>query len=146
VETLQPPYSLVDRGVEREILPYAEREGIGVIVYSPMGSGLLTGRMSRERIERLPEDDWRKYDARFREPQLSRHLAVVDRLAAVAARYDVSPGAVAVAWTLRNPAVDAAIVGFRRPDQVDPILVAAGLELTDADSAQIEGVPGRRAA
>jgi aryl-alcohol dehydrogenase-like predicted oxidoreductase len=146
VETLQPPYSLVDRGVEREILPYAEREGIGVIVYSPMGSGLLTGRMSRERIERLPEDDWRKYDARFREPQLSRHLALVDRLAAVAARYDVSPGAVAVAWTLRNPAVDAAIVGFRRPDQVDPILVAAGLELTDADSAQIEGVPGRRAA
>jgi aryl-alcohol dehydrogenase-like predicted oxidoreductase len=147
VETLQPPYSLVDRDVEQEILPYAERERIGVIVYSPMGSGLLTGRMSRERIERLPDDDWRAHDARFREPQLSRHLALVDRLAAVAARYDTTPGAVAVAWTLRNPAVDAAITGFRRPDQVDPILAAAaGLRLTDADVAQIEDVRGRRAA
>jgi aryl-alcohol dehydrogenase-like predicted oxidoreductase len=147
VETLQPPYSLVDRDVEQEILPYAERERIGVIVYSPMGSGLLTGRMSRERIERLPDDDWRAHDARFREPQLSRHLALVDRLAAVAARYDTTPGAVAVAWTLRNPAVDAAIAGFRRPDQVDPILAAAaGLRLTDADVAQIEDVRGRRAA
>jgi aryl-alcohol dehydrogenase-like predicted oxidoreductase len=147
VETLQPPYSLVDRDVEQEILPHAEREGIGVIVYSPMGSGLLTGRMSRERIERLPDDDWRAHDARFREPQLSRHLALVDRLAAVAARYDTTPGAVAVAWTLRNPAVDAAITGFRRPDQVDPILAAAaGLRLTDADVAQIEDVRGRRAA
>jgi aryl-alcohol dehydrogenase-like predicted oxidoreductase len=147
VETLQPPYSLVDRDVEQEILPYAERERIGVIVYSPMGSGLLTGRMSRERIERLPDDDWRAHDARFREPQLSRHLALVDRLAAVAARYDTTPGAVAVAWTLRNPAVDAAITGFRRPNQVDPILAAAaGLRLTDADVAQIEDVRGRRAA
>jgi len=147
VETLQPPYSLVDRDVEQEILPHAEREGIGVIVYSPMGSGLLTGRMSRERIERLPDDDWRAHDARFREPQLSRHLALVDRLAAVAARYDTTPSAVAVAWTLRNPAVDAAITGFRRPDQVDPILAAAaGLRLTDADVAQIEDVRGRRAA
>jgi aryl-alcohol dehydrogenase-like predicted oxidoreductase len=147
VETLQPPYSLVDRDVEQEILPYVEREQIGVIVYSPMGSGLLTGRMSRERIERLPDDDWRAHDARFREPQLSRHLALVDRLAAVAARYDTTPGAVAVAWTLRNPAVDAAIAGFRRPDQVDPILAAAaGLRLTDADVAQIEDVRGRRAA
>jgi aryl-alcohol dehydrogenase-like predicted oxidoreductase len=145
VETLQPPYSLVDRGVERETLPYAEREGVGVIVYSPMGSGLLTGRMTRERIEQLPADDWRKRDARFGEPQLSRHLALVDRLAAVAARHNASPGAVAVAWTLRNPAVDAAIVGFRRPDQVDPIIDAAGVELTDADVAQIEDGAGRRA-
>ncbi|MDP9284952.1 MAG: aldo/keto reductase, partial [Actinomycetota bacterium] len=146
VETLQPPYSLVARAVEEQILPYAEREGIGVIVYSPMGSGLLTGRMSRERIERLPDDDWRAHDPRFREPQLSRHLALVDRLAAVAARYDTTPGAMAVAWTLRNPAVDAAIVGFRRPDQVDPILAAAGLRLTDSDVAQIEDARGRRAA
>ena len=98
--------------------------------------------MTRERIERLPDDDWRKHDARFREPQLSRHLALVDRLAAVAARHDTTPGAVAVAWTLRNPAVDGAIVGFRRPDQVDPILAAAGLQLTDADVAQIEDAAG----
>jgi aryl-alcohol dehydrogenase-like predicted oxidoreductase len=138
VETLQPPYSLVDRGAEEEILPYAERQGIGVIVYSPMGSGLLTGRMTRGRIERLPEDDWRKHDARFREPQLSRHLALVDRLGEVAERHGTTPGAVAVAWTLRNPAVDAAIVGFRRPGQVEPIIEADGLELTAADVAQIE--------
>jgi aryl-alcohol dehydrogenase-like predicted oxidoreductase len=146
VETLQPPYSLVAREAEDEILPYCEREDIGVIVYSPMGSGMLTGRMTRERIDGLPEDDWRKHDARFQEPQLSRHLEQVERLKAVAERYDTTPGAVAVAWTLRNPAVDGAIVGFRRPDQVDPILTAAGLELTDDDVATIEGegYAGRR--
>src|ERR1700716_3129851 len=104
VETLQPQYSLIARDVEREILPFAEREGIGVIVYSPMGSGLLTGAMTRERIQSLADDDWRKDDARFEEPQLSRHLALVDRLEAVAERYHTTPGAVAVAWTLRNPA------------------------------------------
>ena len=139
VETLQPPYSLVAREVEDEILPFAEREGIGVIVYSPMGSGLLSGGMSRERIAGLPEDDWRKHDALFREPQLSRHLALVERLETVAERHDTTPGAVAVAWTLANHAVDGAIVGFRRPDQVDPILAAAELELSDNDVAEIEG-------
>ena len=139
VETLQPQYSLVERDVEREILPYVEREGIGVIVYSPMGSGLLTGRMTRERIARLADDDWRKHDARFLEPQLSDHLALVQRLTAVAERYGTTSGAVAVAWTLRHPAVDGAIVGFRHSDQVDPILPAASLELTDEDLAEIEG-------
>jgi aryl-alcohol dehydrogenase-like predicted oxidoreductase len=139
VETLQPQYSLIERDVERDILPFCERERIGVIVYSPMGSGMLTGGMTRERIASLAEDDWRKSDARFTEPQLSRNLDLVQRLTAVADRYDTTPGAVAVAWTLRNPAVDAAIVGFRRPDQVDPILPAAGLELTDQDLAEIEG-------
>jgi aryl-alcohol dehydrogenase-like predicted oxidoreductase len=139
VETLQPQYSLIERDVEREILPFAEREGIGVIVYSPMGSGLLTGRMNRERIEQLPEDDWRKHDARFNEPQLSANLELVERLTAVADRHDTTPGAVAAAWTLANAAVDGAIVGFRRPDQVDPILAAANLELTDDDVAEIEG-------
>jgi aryl-alcohol dehydrogenase-like predicted oxidoreductase len=139
VETLQPPYSLVDRGVEDKILPFAEREGIGVIVYSPMGSGLLTGAMTRERIAGLPDDDWRKRAAQFTEPQLSRNLRFVERLGAVAERHDATPGAVAVAWTLRNPAVDGAIVGFRRPDQVDPIVIAASLELTDEDLATIGG-------
>jgi len=93
-----------------------------VIVYSPMGSGLLTGRMTRERIEHLPADDWRSNDARFREPELSRHLVLVDRLVAVAERHDTSPGAVAVAWALRNPAVNGAIVGFPppRPGRPDP--------------------------
>jgi aryl-alcohol dehydrogenase-like predicted oxidoreductase len=139
VETLQPPYSLIDRTVEREIFPHTRREGIGVIVYSPMASGLLSGAMTRQRVERLPEDDWRKHDARFQEPRLSRHLELVERLNRVAARHGVTVGAVAIAWTLRHPAVDGAIVGFRRPDQVDPILGAANLELDDSDIATIEG-------
>jgi aryl-alcohol dehydrogenase-like predicted oxidoreductase len=139
VETLQPQYSLIERDVEREILPFAERKRIGVIVYSPMGSGILTGGMTRERAERLPEDDWRKHDPRFNEPQLSRNLDLVERLTAVADRYDTTPGAIAVAWTLHNPAVDGAIVGFRRPDQVAPILTAATLDLTNHDIAEIEG-------
>jgi aryl-alcohol dehydrogenase-like predicted oxidoreductase len=139
VETLQPQYSLIEREAEAELLPFAEREGIGTIVYSPMGSGLLTGRMTRERIENLADDDWRKHDERFNEPQLSRNLELVDRLAVVADRHETAPGAIAVAWTLRHPAVDGAIVGFRRPDQVDPILAAANVELTDQDIAEIEG-------
>ena len=139
VETLQPQYSLVAREAEDEILPFAKREGIGVIVYSPMGSGLLSGGMTRERIESLPEDDWRKHDARFREPELSRHLALVERLEAVAERHGATAGAVAVAWTLRNPAVNGAIVGFRRPDQVDSIIAAAMIALDDEDIAWIEG-------
>jgi aryl-alcohol dehydrogenase-like predicted oxidoreductase len=140
VETLQPPYSLIDRAAEAEVLPFAERQGIGVIVYSPMGSGLLTGGITRERIAAMPADDWRKTDPRFTEPQLSRHLALAARLRTIADRHDVSPGAVAVAWTLRNPAVDGAITGFRRPDQVDPVVAAAGLELTEPDLAEINDV------
>ena len=139
VETLQPPYSLIARDVEDEILPFADQEGIGVIAYSPMGSGLLSGKMTRERIESLPDDDWRKRSPEFREPRLSEHLALVERLEAVGERHGVTPGALAVAWTLRNPAVDGAIVGFRRPDQVDPIVTAANLELSDEDVAEIEG-------
>jgi aryl-alcohol dehydrogenase-like predicted oxidoreductase len=139
VETLQPQYSLIARDVEDEILPFAGREGIGVIVYSPMGSGMLTGRMTRERIEGLPDDDWRRDDPRFREPQLTPHLALVARLEAVAARHGVTPAAVAVAWTLRNPAVDGAIVGVRRPDQVAPVVAAADLALDDDDMASIAG-------
>jgi aryl-alcohol dehydrogenase-like predicted oxidoreductase len=139
VETLQPQYSLVARDAESAILPYAEQEAIGVIVYSPMGSGLLTGAMTRRRIEHLADDDWRKHDPRFNEPQLSRHLALVERLERVADRHETTPGAVAVAWTLRTPAVDGAIVGFRRPDQVDPIIAATAVELSDDEAAEIEG-------
>jgi aryl-alcohol dehydrogenase-like predicted oxidoreductase len=140
VETLQPQYSLIERDVEEDVLPFAARERIGVIVYSPMGSGLLTGAMTRERIGRLPADDWRKHDQRFREPQLSRNLALVRRLTRVAGRHGVTPGAIAVAWALRNPAVTGAIVGARRREQVDPIILAAGLELANADLALIEGL------
>jgi aryl-alcohol dehydrogenase-like predicted oxidoreductase len=138
VETLQPPYSLIARDIEDDILPFTRNAGIGVIVYSPMGSGLLTGAMTRERIATLPEDDWRKHDPRFAEPQLSHHLALVERLHTVAARHDTTPGAVAAAWTLHHPAVDGAIIGFRRPDQVDTVLDACRLELTDADLTDIE--------
>ncbi|HEX9481975.1 MAG TPA: aldo/keto reductase [Solirubrobacteraceae bacterium] len=139
IETLQPQYSLIEREIERDLLPFAEREGIGVIAYSPMSSGLLSGGMTRERLESLPEEDLRKRDERFNEPQLSRNLDLVTRLQDVGHRHDTGPGAVAVAWTLRNPAVDGAIVGFRRPDQVDPILAAASLELSDEDISEIEG-------
>jgi aryl-alcohol dehydrogenase-like predicted oxidoreductase len=116
-------------------LPFCEEQDLGVIVYSPMGSGMLTGAMTRERIEHMPDDDWRKHDERFNEPQLSRNLEMVDRLTAIAGRYDTTPGAVAIAWTLRHPAVDGAIVGFRRPEQVDPLVIAANLKLTEDDIA-----------
>ncbi len=139
VETLQPQYSLIARDVEDAILPYAGREGIGVVVYSPMASGMLTGRMTRERIAGLPGDDWRRDDPRFQEPQLTAHLALVARLETVAARHGVAPGAVAIAWTLRHPAVDGAIVGVRHPGQVDPVVAAADLALDDDDVAAIEG-------
>ena len=110
-----------------------------MIAYSPMGSGMLTGAMTRERISSLADDDWRKHDPRFNEPQLSRNLDLVERLGVVADRHDTVSGAVAIAWALANPAVDGAIVGFRRPDQVDPILIAANLELSAEDAAEIEG-------
>ena len=138
IETIQPPYSLVDPSAEEWVLPYAEQHGIGAIVYSPMGSGLLTGAMTRERIAAMPENDWRRTDLRFTEPLLTRHLALADRLRAIGERHGVTPGAVAVAWTLANPAVDGAITGFRRPDQVDPIVAAANLELTAEDLADID--------
>jgi len=140
VETLQPQYSLIERDVERAILPVCERDGIGVIVYSPMSSGLLTGAMTRERVTGLPDDDWRKHDERFREPELSRNLDLVERIGVVADRHGTASGAVAIAWTLGNPAVDGAIVGFRSPEQVDPLIDAANLELSTQDIATIEGV------
>lgn len=142
IETLQPPYNLIERDVEEDVLPFARSEGMGVIVYSPMGSGMLTGRMTRERIAGLPEDDWRKRDPRFNEPELSQNLELVERLKAVADRHGTVPGAVAIAWALRNSAVDGAIVGFRSPEQVDPLLPAAALELSDEDINLIEA--GRR--
>jgi aryl-alcohol dehydrogenase-like predicted oxidoreductase len=139
VETLQPPYSLLERAIEDEILPFCEQEGIGVVCYSPMASGLLSGAMTRERIAALPDNDWRKHDARFNEPELSRNLAIVARLQTVADRHGTTPGAIAVAWTLHHPAVHGSIVGFRRPDQVEPLLTAGTIELTDDDLATIAG-------
>jgi aryl-alcohol dehydrogenase-like predicted oxidoreductase len=138
VASLQPPYSLVHPEVENEILPYCEDQGIGVIVYSPMASGLLSGAMTRERIATLPNDDWRKQHPDFREPRLTAHLALVERLREVGRRHNCSPGAVAIAWTLRNPAVTGAIVGARKPKQVEEVVAAAEIQLTEADVAEIE--------
>jgi len=138
ITSLQPPYSLVHPEVEQEILPYCEQEGIGVIVYSPMASGLLTGAMTRERIASLPEDDWRKHHPDFNEPNLSDNLEFVERLRAIGKRLGIAPGAAAIAWTLANPAVTAAIVGARKRQQVDEVVVAAKTRLTQEDLAYLE--------
>ena len=138
ITSLQPPYSLIKPAVDNEILPFARANNIGVIVYSPMQSGLLTGAMTRERAAQLPADDWRSRNPDFQEPRLSRNLALVDVLRGIGERHGCSPGEVAIAWTLRNPAVTGAIVGARRPDQVEGVLGAAGLELTPDDLAAID--------
>jgi aryl-alcohol dehydrogenase-like predicted oxidoreductase len=146
ITSLQPPYSLVNRKVENEILPFAARENIGVIAYSPMASGLLTGAMTRERIAALPDDDWRKRNANFQEPLLSRNLCLVRRLRDIGIRYGLSAGEVAVAWVLRNSAVTAAIVGARKPGQIKGVWGAARLELSDADLAEIDQFLAKSAA
>jgi len=140
VTSLQPPYSLIRRQIENEILPYCERRGIGGIVYSPMASGLLTGAMTRERIAKFPEDDWRKNSSEFREPKLSKNLELVERLKKVAARYNATPGAIAIAWTLRIPAVTGAIVGARNAKQAEEVMRAGEIKLSSQDIAEIEGV------
>ena len=141
ITSLQPRYSLVHPEVGEEILPFCLRKGIGVIVYSPMASGLLTGAMTRERIANLAEDDWRKHDEDFNEPRLEANLALVENLREVGRRHGGTPGAVAVAWTLRNPAVTGAIVGARRPEQVNDMGKAAAIRLTpeEVDELETEG-------
>jgi len=138
ITSLQPPYSLVATDVQKAILPYALRQNIGVIVYSPMGSGLLTGAMTRERIAAMPADDWRKNSPDFQEPLLSRNLQLVETLRSIGQRHGASAGEVAIAWTLKNPAVTGAIVGIRSAQQAQGIAGAADLELTDAEILEIE--------
>ena len=138
ITSLQPPYSLIRRDIEEEILPFCQREGIGVIVYSPMASGLLTGAMSRERVARLADDDWRKGHPDFQEPRLSEHLALVERLRTVSASHGRSPGEVAIGWTLAHPAVTGAIVGARSAEQADGVMGAGTLRLTNQEKAEIE--------
>src|SRR5271168_2277581 len=133
ITSLQPQYSLVHPDVDKEILPFCQHEGIGVIVYSPMASGLLTGAMTRERIAKLPDDDWRKGNPDFNEPRLSDNLALVSRLRGIGKLHGYAPGEVAVAWTLNNPAVTGAIVGARKPRQVDEVVAAATFQLTHSD-------------
>ncbi|MGA9579908.1 MAG: aldo/keto reductase [Terrimicrobiaceae bacterium] len=139
ITSLQPPYSLIRRDVEKEVLPFCEEQGIGVIVYSPMGSGLLTGAMTAERAAKLPSDDWRSKNPEFQEPKLSQNLQLAQRVQELAERRGVSAGALAAAWTLSNPAVTGAIIGARNARQVQEVFPHADLvvtrdELTDAGS------------
>ena len=143
VTSLQPPYSLLRREIEPDILPYCRRHGIGVLAYSPMASGLLTGTWSPARHAALPDDDWRKHkNPLFQEPRFSRALTAVEALRSVAIRHDASPGAVALAWVLANPAVTAAIVGARRAGQMGDLVSAAGLTLSASERAEIEAATG----
>src|ERR1700730_14624430 len=139
VTSLQPPYSLVHREIEDQVLPYCLREGIGVIVYSPMASGLLTGAMTRERAAKLLKDDWRSGHPDFTEPNLSRNLALVERLQEISRRHNRSAGEAAIAWTLHNPAVTGAIVGVRNARQAEGVMRAGNLSLTDKEVSEIEG-------
>jgi aryl-alcohol dehydrogenase-like predicted oxidoreductase len=138
VTSLQPPLSMLRRGVEQDLLPYCAANGIGVICYSPMQAGLLTGAFTRERAAALPGDDWRRNSPFFKEPELSANLAVVDGLRVIAARRGCSVGELAIAWVLRRPGVTGAIVGARRPEQIEGTIGAAGLFLTVAELAEIE--------
>jgi aryl-alcohol dehydrogenase-like predicted oxidoreductase len=146
ITSLQPRYSLVHREVEQEILPYAQQENIGVIAYSPMASGLLTGAMTPERIAALPADDWRKEHPDFQEPRLSRNLRLVRLLRGIARRHGLTTAEVAVAWVLANPAVTGAIVGARRPDQVRGVVGAADFQLTPRELAEVDAYFAKEAA
>ncbi len=137
ITSAQPPYSLVNPKVQEEILPFCLEHNIGVINYSPMASGLLTGKMTAERIAAMPDDDWRKRSPNFKEPKLGRNLKLAGLLGEIGKQHSVEPGVVAIAWTLHNPAITAAIVGARRPDQVDGILAAATFRLSEQEWQQI---------
>jgi aryl-alcohol dehydrogenase-like predicted oxidoreductase len=137
VETLQPPYSLIDSSVQDEILPYCRKKNIGVIVYSPMASGLLTGSMTKERVAKMPSDDWRKESSEYKEPRIDRNLALAKLLSDIAFPHNLNAGVVAIAWTLQNPAVTAAIVGARSPEQIEELVAAAEFRLSDAELEQI---------
>jgi aryl-alcohol dehydrogenase-like predicted oxidoreductase len=146
VVSLQPPYSLLDRGAEGSVFLFTRQNHIGVIAYSPMASGLLSGTMTRERIAALADDDWRKHAPNFQEPLLSRNLKLVEILRRIGRRRNVTPGEVAIAWTLRNPAVTAAIVGIRRAEQVSGVAGAVDVHLSPDELAEIESTVTRKAA
>ena len=146
ITSLQPPYSIVTREIEKEILPYAAQNKIGVIVYSPMSAGLLTGAMTRERATNLTAEDWRRNLPNFKEPLLSRNLELVEQLREIGRRHARTPGEVAIAWTLHNPAVTGAIVGFRSVKQVTGIIGAAEFRLAFEEMEEIEQALARPSA
>ena len=138
ITSLQPPYAVVRRDIEYEILPFCLAQKIGVIVYSPMYAGLLTGSMTKERVANLLREDWRRNLPGFKEPALSQNLQVVELLRVIGKRHGRSPGEVAIAWTLHNPAVTGAIVGFRSPQQVAGVIGAGEFRLQAAELQEIE--------
>jgi aryl-alcohol dehydrogenase-like predicted oxidoreductase len=137
ITSIQPPYSLVRPEIEAEILPYASQHQIGMIVYSPMGSGMLSGAMSRERVENLPQDDWRRRSPFFQEPALTRNLKIAEKLKEIAARHGRTAGEAAIAWTLRQPAVTGAIVGVRNREQANGIAGAMEFRLSEDEVREI---------
>jgi aryl-alcohol dehydrogenase-like predicted oxidoreductase len=138
VTSLQPPYSILRRQIEADVLPHCEERGIGVIVYSPMFSGMLTGGMTRERAASLPPDDFRSRNPEFQEPKLSKNLELVARLGEIGTRYGRTPGEVAIAWTLRHPRITGAIVGARNAKQAAGVMRAADFHLNAEEIAEIE--------
>src|SRR6266849_7670896 len=139
ITSLQPPYSMIRRSVEKEILAHCQQQGIGVIVYAPMASGLLTGAMTRERAAALPADDFRSRNPEFKDPKLSKNLELVERLRKVGARHGRGPGEVAIAWVLRHPAITGTIVGARNAKQAGGVMRAGDLKLTAEEITEIEG-------
>ena len=144
IASLQPPYSMLHRDVETELLSYCADHKIGVVVYSPMERGLLTGKITRERVQAMPPDDHRRRYAPFQEPQLSANLELVEQLRPIAERNGRTLAQLAIAWVLRRPEVTAAIVGARRPDQVAELAGASGWDLSPADQEAIEALLSRR--
>lgn len=144
VTSLQPIYNIIKRDIEKNVLPYCLEKNIGVIAYSPMMSGLLSGKMTRERILNLPEDDWRKRNAEFREPNLTRNLELVELLSSIGNKHNVSAGEVAIAWTLKNPAITGAIVGARNSNQVEGFINAVNVNLSSEDISMIQNFMERK--
>ena len=137
ITSLQPPYSMINRSIEAEILPFCETNGIGIINYSPMQSGLLTGAMTKERAAAFPKDDFRRNAKAFQQPQLDRNLKLAELLGEIAGRHGVSAGVVAIAWTLAKPGITAAIVGGRSAKQVDGVMPATEFRLTEQEVTEI---------
>ena len=137
ITSLQPPYSMLRRAIEEEVLPFAQANGIGVINYSPMVSGLLTGKMTAERVAALAADDWRRKAPEFNEPRLSRNLKLVELLREIGSAHGVTPGVVAVAWTLHHPAITAAIVGGRSAQQAEGLAPALDFRLSEDEYKRI---------
>lgn len=134
----QPPYSMLNRAIEAEILPFCQKNNIGTINYAPMHSGLLTGAMTKERVANFPKDDFRRNAKNYQEPLLSRNLAVADFIGEIGKRHGVSAGVIAIAWTLHHPAITAAIVGGRNAKQVEGVIPAATFRLSEEEYREIQ--------